>query len=102
MTKRVSIVLLVGTNLFLLACLVLTAYSPPQALAQEVEGAGRGFIVVSGEGQLNNDVIYVIDLENRFLHAFRTTFPRSAGTPIQGFYVDTRDLRMDFPRPRAK
>ena len=46
MSKRVLVVALVGVNLLLLACLILTTYSPPQAIAQEVAQGGRDYLLL--------------------------------------------------------
>ena len=100
MTKHVLIVVLVGLNLFLLAGVILVTYSPPAAMAQAatVEGAADGnYILIAAEAGLNNDVVYVFDMGNEFLHAFRTPFPRFGDDqPAQIRHVFTRDLSQDF------
>lgn len=95
MTRRVVIVMLVGINLVLLAVLVLSAYSPPQAMAQSV-GRGGEFILVSAAAQVENDAIYLIDIRNRRLHAFRSTFPHVRGQPTRVALLHSRDLARDF------
>jgi hypothetical protein len=100
MTKHVLIVVLVGLNLFLLAGVILVTYSPPAAMAQAatVEGAADGnYILIAAEAGLNNDVVYVFDMGNEFLHAFRTPFPRLGDDqPVRIGHVFTRDLSRDF------
>ena len=60
MTRRVLIVLLAGLNLFLLACLVFTAYSPPSAFAQALPRAGD-YLMIAAQTEADNDVLYLID-----------------------------------------
>lgn len=97
MTKRVLITGLVLVNLVLLACLVLTTYSPPQAVAQAVSRAGQ-YILIAAEAERTNDVVYLLDLEKRELHAFRSHIPPVAGAAVQIAWHDMRDLRRDFRR----
>jgi len=105
MTKHVMIVVLVGINLLLLAGVLLVTYSPPAAMAQAaaVEGSADGdYIVTTAEVELNNDIIYVFDVRNEFLHAFRTHFPRvGESQPVQLRHVFTRDLSRDFKEPEG-
>ena len=107
MTKHVLIVGLVGLNLFLLAGVILVTYSPPAALAQDVavEGAIEGdpYILVAAEVELNNDMIYVLDVQNEFLHMFRTNFPRMGDDqPILVRHIFTRDVSRDFRREEGE
>jgi len=97
MSKRVFVVLLVGINFILLLGLLLSAYSPPAAFAQAVPLTGE-YMLVTAEAELNNDAIYVIDLNKRQLHAFRARVPRGGGGPIQIGWVHMRDLKRDFQR----
>lgn len=106
MTKHVLIVALVGVNLFLLTGVILVTYSPPAALAQEVaaENAvdGNDYILIAAEVELNNDMIYVLDVQNEFLHMFRTNFPRMGDDqPIRVRHVFTRDISRDFRVPEV-
>jgi len=96
MSKRVLIVLLAGLNVMLLVCLLLSAYSPPAAFAQAVARTGE-YILVAGEAEFNNDVIYLLDLNRRQLHAFRALIPRG-GQQIRMGWVGMRDLARDFGR----
>ena len=101
MTKHVMIVVLVGINLFLLAGVILVTYSPPAALAQDVAVEagveGNNYILVSAEVELNNDMIYVFDVQNEFLHMFRTNFPRLGDDqPVLIRHIFTRDVSRDF------
>jgi len=107
MTKHVLIVVLVGINLFLLAGVILVTYTPQAALAQDVttEGiavGGEDFILIAGEVELNNDMIYIVDVQNDLLHMFRTNFPRLGDDqPVLVRHVFTRDLSRDFRREEA-
>lgn len=101
MTKHVVIVMLVGLNLFLLAAVILTTYTPPAAIAQDaaMQGTevGQNYILIAGEVELNNDMIYVVDVQNDLLHMFRTNFPRLGDDqPILVRHIFTRDLSRDF------
>jgi len=101
MPKSALIVVLVGLNLVLLAVLILATHAPPQAIAQEILPVPTGdndFLVIAAEGELHNDVIYVLDARNDFLHAFRTPFPRVAGIPTRLTLRDTHDLKREFRR----
>ena len=95
MTKRALVVFLVGVNLLLLACLILTAYSPPAAEAQAVSRRGE-FILIAAEAEVTNDTIYLLDLAQRQMHAFRARLPASAEEPIMVRWYHTRDLQRDF------
>jgi len=95
MTRRVLITLLLGVNLVLLLALVLTAYSPPQAIAQGIARSSE-YIMVAATAEVANDAIYLIDLRTRQMHAFRSTFPRLADQPTRVTLMHTRDLARDF------
>ena len=95
MNKSTVIVLLAGVNLCLLACLVLTTYSPPAAAGQVAAGEGQ-YILVAGEAKQHSDIIYLLDVGRRQLHAFgaeRSIAPGQAVT-VRWFY--SRDLKHDF------
>lgn len=95
MSKRVLIVILVGLNLVLLSGVVLTAYSPPAAMAQAV-GRGGEYILIAAEAELASDAVYLIDLRLKQMYAFRSTFPRMAGEPTRVALLAQRDLARDF------
>ncbi len=95
MSKRALIVFLAGVSLCLLACLVLTTYSPPQAVAQTVTGSGK-YILISAEAQINRDVIYLVDLRRKQLHAFYSDVPIASDQPLMVRWCHTRDLTRDF------
>ena len=91
-SRRSLIVLLAGLNVVLVVLLIIGSYSLPGAFAQ-VSG-GRGDIVcvtAKAQGQ-SYDVLYVLDAQEKFLHAF---YPTSVQAKQ---YVATppRDLRKDF------
>jgi hypothetical protein len=92
MKRPLAVILLVGVNLALLACLVHVAFPPPAAQAQAIGGAGN-FLVVCGNIQSDYDAIYVIDLGKRVLH----TFTVKKGKP-EVEYRGARDLKVDFRR----
>ena len=100
MTKHVLIVVLAGINLFLFTGVILVHYSPPAAMAQPMamEGAAEGnYVLIAAEAELNNDMVYVLDVQNEFLHMFRTNFPRLGDDqPVRIRHVFTRDLSRDF------
>lgn len=95
MSKRVLIIGLVGVNLVLLAGLVLTAYSPPAAMAQAVARSSE-YILIAGEAELASDAVYLIDLRMKQMYGFRSTFPRLAGEPVRVALLAQRDLARDF------
>lgn len=95
MTRRSLIVLLVGANLLALACLILTSYTPPKAMAQAVSRSSE-YIMVAAESQPNNDVVYLLDLGTRQLHAFRGDLPVIAEQPVVFRWYHSRDLKRDF------
>lgn len=99
MHKSALIILLVGVNLFLLSCLILTAYTPPAAMAQEVAESKDGFILFSAEAERQNEAVYLLDTRNHRLHAFRTNFPRVVGGPTMIAWLSGRDLMRDFRLP---
>jgi hypothetical protein len=97
MNKRVITAMLVGLNFVLLLSLLLTAYSPPAAVAQAVARTDE-YMLLSAEAELNSDVLYLLDLNQRQLHAFRVIVPRGGQGPIQVGWVNMRDLIRDFRR----
>jgi hypothetical protein len=100
--KKTLIVLLALVNVLLLGTLILSTQPPTSAFAQETMPAlpaqGEDYLVIAAEGELHNDVIYVLDARNDFLHAFRTPFPRVAGVPTRLSLRDTHDLQREFRR----
>ncbi|UCD28836.1 MAG: hypothetical protein JSV03_17460 [Planctomycetota bacterium] len=96
MSKQTLIMLLIGVNFFLLACLLLTAYSPPLALAQDIEQLGNNYLLITAEAETFNDAVYLLDLQNDRLHVFRTNFPYLAGQPVVIRWLGSRDLKRDF------
>ena len=92
-SKRSLIVALIGLNLLFLAALVFTRYSPSAAYAQPIPTAGN-YLSVTCEAVSNYDVLYVVDLTERALHAFVPS--RKLDGTIE--YVGSRDLQKDFGR----
>lgn len=96
MSKRVAIIALAGVNAVLLWCLLSSATSGPQALAQEAGAAQGEFIVIAARAKQNQDALYLLDVENQRLHAFRTQSLRSFAGPTRLILSDSRDLKRDF------
>lgn len=90
-SKRSLIVALVGLNLFLLAALILSSYSPPAAYAQRIGGAGN-FVAVTAEADEAYDALYLVDLPNRTLHVYIPA--RDNAGKLE--YAGSRDLQRDF------
>ena len=93
-TKRSLLVLLVGVNVLLLALLFGTVTTLPTASAQPPgRGGGGGYVCVTAKpsGQ-SYDVLYMVDLPTRKLHAF---YPSSAQNR-QMSRAEPRDLDRDF------
>lgn len=99
MTRRVLIVLLAGLNLFLLAMLISSVYTPPAAFGQLVARPGD-YLMISAQTEVDNDVLYLIDARTRRMYAFRTTYPRMPGTPARFGLLAQRDFSADFRRER--
>ncbi len=94
MTRQSLMVLLVGINLFLLAVLLVGSYSLPAAGAQTT-GAAGGFVAVTAAADGEEyEVLYVLDLAVRKLHAFAPTNVQTKRLK----YLDTRDLEADLRR----
>jgi hypothetical protein len=91
--KRTLIVALVGLNLMLLAALLLSAYSVPAAYAQRA-GGSYNYAAVTCEVDQAYDVLYLLDLSERKLHAFLPD--RQIQSNMQ--HVGFRDLESDFRR----
>jgi hypothetical protein len=100
MSKQVLIVALVGLNLLLLAGVILTAYPPPAAMAQtpaaSASAGGRDYLLLSCLAEPGNDVIYVLDVPNQLLLAFRTPYPYQIGDPVLIQFTGMRDLSREF------
>jgi len=94
LTKRSLIVFLVGVNLLLFMVLVVGITSPPAAYAQ-TRGPAGSFLTATAavEGQ-EYDVLYILDLATRRLHAFAPTNVQSKKPDYRGY----RDLEKDFRR----
>ena len=101
MSRRVILVLLTGLNLALLACLVLSTYSPPAALAQEAPRTG-GYLVVAAQAEVSNDAIYVLDAVARQLHVYRTNYPHMPNQRVIITEITSRDLARDFAETRGR
>lgn len=106
MSKQVLIVALVGLNLLLLAGVILTAYTPPAAMAQTPAASspagGRDYLLMSCLAEPASDVIYVLDVYNQLLLAFRTPYPYQIGDPVLIRFISMRDLSREFRREAKK
>lgn len=94
LTKRTTISLLVGCNLLLLALLLMQVASLPGAYGQ-VGGRTGDFISVTAKaaGQ-TYDVLYLLDVPSRKLHAFYPDSPQTRRL----IEVPYRNLSADFGR----
>jgi hypothetical protein len=92
MSKRATIVLLVGINLVLLATLIIGNYQLPAAYGQAAPLA-QNYLMVAGEVRDGQDVLYVIDLASRRLHAFITNRTQN---DRRIFHAGVRDLQREF------
>ena len=106
MSKQVLIVALVGLNLLLLAGVILTAYSPPAAMAQppaaSTAAESGDYMLLSCLAEPGNDVIYVLNVPNQLLLAFRMPYPYQIGDPVRIQFVNMRDLSRDFRKEAKK
>lgn len=95
LSKRLLIVLLGALNAVLLGALLLAGDSPRPAYGQ-VGGRSGEFVCVTAKvsGQ-TYDVLYMLDVSSRKLHAF---FPAGARSP-RLTAAPPRDLAKDFGRP---
>jgi len=91
--KRSLLVLLAGVNVALAVTLILSVYQPKQALAQR-RGAAGDYVAVTSQADPNYDVIYILDLPDRMLHAFLPNRDRSGRIG----YAGARNLAVDFER----
>ncbi len=94
MNKGTLVTLLIGINLFLLTAIVFTAFQPPAAHAQASGGAAN-FMMLTGEVQQSQDVLYLFDLPNRNLHVIEG---RRAGQGARLVYHGGRNLNQDLRR----
>jgi hypothetical protein len=105
-SKQALIVALVGLNLLLLAGVILTAYSPPAAMAQTPPASAvlgnQEYLLLSCLAEPGNDVIYVLDVPNQLLLAFRTPYPYQFGYPVWIQFVSMRDLSREFRKEAKK
>ena len=87
--KAFWIALLACVNAALLSAIVLTTWSPKQALAQGM-GLNGNYLMVAGHIQNTLDSLYLIDTRQRTLHAF--IYEKGKNT-LQ--WADMRDLEAD-------
>ncbi len=94
MSKQTLIALLIGLNVLLAGALVVSSYSLPAAHAQ-TGGAGGSYVAATAaiDGQ-QFEILYVLDLSTRRLHAFAPTNIQTKRLE----HLDERDLEADFRR----
>jgi len=91
--RRSLIALLAGLNLFLLALLLSQAAPMPSAFAQVGRGGSGGYICATAKPSSRTfEVLYMIDLATKKLHAF---YPASSQSK-QFAHAEPRDLDKDF------
>ena len=94
LTKRSLITGLVLFNILLLAILFFSSYQSPAAFAQ-YSGGRTGFITATAKASVQSyDVLYLLDVPARKLHAF---YPSSARSKNY-LHAPHRDLISDFNR----
>ncbi len=92
LTRRSILAFLVAVNVILAAALISISVSPPTAFA-EIRGRAGDFIAVTAKPSVQNfDVVYLLDLPARKLHAF---YPADVQTKTLR-YANYRDLAKDF------
>ncbi len=92
LTKRSWIVLLGGVNLVLAALLVAGLVALPSAFAQGGTRAGDLVTVTAEAGSRNYDVLFMLDVPARKLHAFYPANPQAKTIA----HAAPRDLAQDF------
>jgi hypothetical protein len=96
-SKRSIIVLLAGANLLLLFGLLFATQSGPAAFAQVGAGRAGDFVAVTAKvASQTYEVLYLLDVPSRKLHAF---YPQTSGAMRnQRVAAPPRDLLKDFER----
>ncbi len=94
LTKRSWIVLLGGLNVVLAALLVAGLVQLPRAHAQMGARPGDFITVTAKPAGRDYDVLYMLDVPARKLHAFHPGGQQSPGLIL----VQPRDLARDFGR----
>lgn len=92
LTKRSWIVLLGGLNVVLGGLLVAGLVSLPQAHAQGGARPGDLITVTANAGNRNYDVLFMLDVPARKLHAFYPANPQQRTIE----HAPPRDLAVDF------
>ncbi len=93
--KKALIVALVCVNLTLLMAL-LFGPTTPKAHGQAFRGAADYLMITGKLATVKSDAVYVVDLAQRRLLAWKFDRTRKRLIPYQG-----RDLRNDFERERS-
>lgn len=94
LSKRSMIAALAGLNGLFLAILLLGSYQSPLAFGQMAGGRGNFISVTAKPSGQSYDVLYLLDVTSRKLHAF---YPSSARSKNY-LHAPPRDLESDFGR----
>ena len=94
LTKRSIITALAGLNILLLTILILGSYQSPSAFAQMAGRRGDFITATAKPSGQSYDVLYLLDVTSRKLHAF---YPSSARSNNY-LHSPPRDLEADFGR----
>lgn len=92
MHRRAVVVLLVGVNVLLVACLAAMTWGPSRAYAQAAPMASN-YVMVAAEISDGVDGLYVIDLASREMHVF---VPNRNQNDRRLLHAGLRDLQRDF------
>lgn len=95
LNRRRMIALLTAFNVVLFLTLLAMTTSLPKAFAQAGGGRDDFLAVTVKAGGQSYDVLYLLDVRDRKLHAF---YPSNIQT-AELAYVQFRDLKADFGRP---
>lgn len=96
MSRTTVVALLVCVNLLLLTAVLVVAVPPPRtAMAQRSTGLANKYMMVAGEVQDEFDALYIVDMQERLLHAF---YFRRGTRDLE--YCGYRMLERDFRHNR--
>jgi hypothetical protein len=92
--KRSFLTCLLGLNGLLAAVFLIGSLTSRPAIAQVGGGPGDTLCVTGKAGGQTYDVVYLLDVPSRKLHAFYPSSPQNRQLAYGGF----RDLEKDLPR----
>lgn len=99
LSKRALVVALAGLNLLLLAALVLSSYSPPQAMAQR-GGRPGDFLMATVQIHEDYDALALINVPVGSLDVFMPQATKAGIKLVWTGEQNTRNLNRDFNRQR--